>query len=243
VAGGEGLDPHGRALETPQEAFERIEAAVEAGDTDLGALGFWRLLATVKVDQTLARRWADAAGRIDRRAFEARVRPRFPIGLGNAVLIAVTGAGLVAAWVALETSSGPVAGLALLLAGGIWSVGLHDLAHWLVGRIGGIRFSCYFVGGPFPPRPGLKTDYASYLSATPRARAWMHASGAVATKLAPFLALALWPATDAPAWAAWGLLGLGVLQIVTDVAFSVRSSDWKKVRRELRIARQQRSAA
>jgi hypothetical protein len=65
----------------------------------------------------------------------------------------------------------------------------------------------------------------------------MHASGAVATKLAPFLALACWPATEAPAWAAWGLLALGVLQIATDVLFSVRSSDWKKVRRELRIAR------
>jgi hypothetical protein len=38
-------------------------------------------------------------------------------------------------------------------------------------------------------------------------------------------------------WAALLLLTLGVLQIVTDVLFSVRASDWKKFRREMRLAR------
>jgi hypothetical protein len=45
----------------------------------------------------------------------------------------------------------------------------------------------------------------------------------------------------APAWTAWALIALGLLLIGTDVAFSVRSSDWKKVRRELRVARVQAS--
>jgi hypothetical protein len=85
----------------------------------------------------------------------------------------------------------------------------------------------------------VKTDYASYLRASPVARAWMHGSGAVATKLAPFLALAFWPATGAPAWAALALAALGIFQIVTDVLLSTKSSDWKKVRRELRAARAQ----
>ena len=120
---------------------------------------------------------------------------------------------------------------------------LHCLAHWVVGRIVGIRFTWYFVGGPFPPRPGLKTDYATYLRTSPSARAWMHASGAIATKVAPFLALAFWPASDAPWWSAVALLALGVLQIVTDILFSVRSSDWKKVKRERSIARRQAAAA
>ncbi|MGH2672467.1 MAG: hypothetical protein ACRDHC_05785, partial [Actinomycetota bacterium] len=65
----------------------------------------------------------------------------------------------------------------------------------------------------------------------------MHASGAIATKLAPFVALAFWPSTVAPVWAAWALIALGVLQIATDIVFSVRRSDWKRVRRELRVAR------
>jgi hypothetical protein len=65
----------------------------------------------------------------------------------------------------------------------------------------------------------------------------MHASGALATKAAPFVALAFWWATDAPAWAAWACAALGVFEIVTDVVFSTKSSDWKKVARERRVAR------
>jgi hypothetical protein len=65
----------------------------------------------------------------------------------------------------------------------------------------------------------------------------MHASGAIATKLAPFVALALYPLTDAPAWAAWAVLALGIVQIVTDVLLSTKSSDWKKFNRERRAAR------
>jgi hypothetical protein len=64
----------------------------------------------------------------------------------------------------------------------------------------------------------------------------MHAAGAIATKLAPFVALALYPLTNAPAWAAWAVLAIGILQIVSDVLFSTKSSDWKKFKRERRAA-------
>jgi hypothetical protein len=224
--------------ESYQEALARIEAAVRGGDGDLRRLGFWRLVAKIKADRHLSAHWADAIGTIDRLAFERAKRLRPPVWLGNSVLLLGTLAGAAAVWLAIATTSEAIAGLALIAAGGIWSVTLHDLAHWLVGRAAGIRFTSYFLTWkPFPPRPGLKTDYATYLRAAPGTRAWMHASGALASKLAPFLALACWPATAAPGWAAWGLLALGALQIVTDVVFSIRSSDWKKVRRELRIAR------
>jgi hypothetical protein len=229
-------------IEDYQAAFERIRSAVDAGETDLKALGFWRLLARVKADPVLAHHWADAAGEIDRRAFEAGVKLRVPVWVGNLLLVAGTALGAVAVGVAFSASSDVVVGLALIAAGGIWSVSLHCLAHWVVGRMVGIRFTSYFVGGPFPPRPGLKSDYATYLRAEPEARAWMHASGAIATKLAPFIALGFWPATDAPWWAAAALLALGILQIVTDVLFSVKSSDWKKVKRERSIARRQAAA-
>jgi hypothetical protein len=224
-------------IEDYQVAFERVRAAVDAGDTDLKDLGFWRLLARVKADPVLAHHWADAAGEIDRRAFETGVKLRAPVWAGNLLLGIGTVVGGVGVAIAMSASSEVVAGLALIAAGGIWAVSVHCLAHWIVGRAVGIRFTWYFVGGPFPPRPGLKTDYATYLRAEPSARAWMHASGAIATKLAPFVALALWPATNAPGWAAWVLLGLGILQIVTDVAFSRTSSDWKKVARERAVAR------
>ncbi|HET9722924.1 MAG TPA: hypothetical protein VFR44_03660 [Actinomycetota bacterium] len=223
--------------EDVEEAFGRIEAAVQEGDTDLSRLGFWRVLRGVKADPELAARWADVAGRIDRSAFESSVGPRFPVWFGNAVLLLGTAFGGLAVVVAMRAEDRVVAGLALVVAAGVWSLTVHDLAHWIVGRLVGIRFTCYFIGGPFPPRPGLKTDYATYLRTPAAARAWMHASGALATKVAPFVALAFWWATDAPAWAAWACAALGVFEIVTDVVLSTKSSDWKKVARERRIAR------
>jgi hypothetical protein len=66
----------------------------------------------------------------------------------------------------------------------------------------------------------------------------MHASGAIATKVAPFVPLLFWSAADAPVWSALVLLAIGAVQIMTDLVFSVRSSDWKKVLRERAIARE-----
>jgi hypothetical protein len=229
------------STETYQDAFQRIEEAVDGGDTDLGRLGFWKLLAKVKVEPALAEHWADLAGRIDRKAFERGVNPRFPVWFGNAVLLAGTAVGAGAIWFAMTTSNETLSGLALVASAGIPSLSLHDPAHWGVGRLVGIRFTSYFFGGPFPPRPGIKTDYATYLRAAPEERALMHASGAIASKIAPFISLAFWPASDAPAWAAWVIVGMGVLQIVTDLLFSTKSSDWKKVRRERNVARAQHS--
>ncbi len=227
--------------ETFQDAFARIERAVATGQADLSRLGFWRLVRQVKADPVLSDHWAEQVGRIDRAAFEGRVRVRFPVALGNAVLALGTLVGAGAVVVALRTASAALAGVALIAAGAIWSVCLHDLAHWAAGRMVGIRFTHYFVGGPFPPRPGLKIDYASYLRAPPVERALMHASGALATKVAPFAALGFWWASDAPAWSAWVLVALGLVQIATDILFSTRSSDWKKVRRERGVARVHRS--
>jgi len=225
------------SAEDLQEVFGRIEAAVDAGDTDLARLGFWRALRPVKADPDLSAHWAEVAGRIDRKAFEARVRPRFPVWFGNLVLLLGTLVGGFAVVVAMNAADPNVAAIALIAAAGIWSVSVHCPAHWVVGRLVGIGFIAYSFGGPFPPRPGLKTDYATYLRTAPGARAWMHASGALATKVAPFVALGFWWATDAPAWAAWACGALGVFQIATDVLLSTKSGDWKKVARERRIAR------
>ena len=222
-------------------AFDRIEAAVDAGETDLGALGFWRLLARVKADRALSAHWAEQAGRIDRKAFEAGVRIRVPVWFGSSLLVGATLVGVVAIVIALRTEDETLAGLALVFAALDWSAAPHSLAHWLVGRMTGIRFTCYFLR-PLPPLPGIKIDYRSYLLASPEGRAWMHASGAIASKLGPLLALAFWPASVAPTWAAWFIVGYWALIIATDVFISTRRSDWKRVRRELRVARRQASA-
>lgn len=236
-----------------QETFARIERAVESGDTDLKRLGFWGLVDQVKLEPRLAHHWADVVGRIDRKAFEARVRPRFPVWFGNTLLLAgtVVLAALVPVGLALaEGFDEPRpgwGGLLILLAGGGLTATVHAPAHWLAGRLAGIRFLGYFLDGPLRIQPGLKIDYASYLRATPRGRALMHAAGALATKAAPFAVFAPAYIRHArldyallPSWSLWALLALGTVQIVTDIVWSTKASDWKKVRRELRIARAQR---
>ncbi|MEX0833895.1 MAG: hypothetical protein WD276_08540 [Actinomycetota bacterium] len=216
----------------------RIQAAVDRGETDLKALGFWRVVGRVKRDPALVERFADQIGRIDREAFETGVRLRFPVWFGNAVLLAgllIGGAGLV---VARRASSEAVAGVALLVSSGAFAVGVHDLAHWVVGRAVGMRFTAYFMKmWPPPPRPGIKTDYASYLRTPPSRRALMHAAGALASKVGGFVPLFFWPLTKAPVWAAIAVAVFAFGTVLTDVLWSVRSSDWKRVRRELRVAR------
>jgi hypothetical protein len=222
-----------------QDAFARIEAAVEAGDTDLRE--FWRLVRRVKADPMLCAHWAETIGRIDRAAFERRVHPRFPVWLGNALLTVgvLVGAGAIA--YAIGCDNPTVSGVLLVASGGVLTVSVHDLAHWVWGRAVGMRFLCYFLDGPMRIQPGLKTDYATYLRTPPRSRAAMHASGAIASKLAPVVPLALWPLAHAPAWSLAALAALTAVQLLTDVTFSVKRSDWKKVRRELAVARSQES--
>ena len=233
-----------------QDAFARIQEEVEAGRADLSRLGFWRLVREVKRDRALARHWAEEVGRIDRVAFERWVRPRFPVWLGNTVLLVATAVlvAFVPVAVALARDEAPsepiLPGLMLVAAAGGLSGSLHDLAHWAVGRLAGIRFTSYFLDGPLRIQPGIKVDYASYLWVSPAARAWMHAAGALASKIAPFavFAAAYLPHRTAnydlfPPWAMWGVLAIGVIQIVTDLTFSRKRSDWKKVGRELRVAR------
>jgi hypothetical protein len=217
--------------------LERIEVAVDGGDADLRGLGFWRIIAALKRDRVAIGRYADQAGRIDTAAFRAGVRTRVRPWVGVCAMLLLSVLGVVGVVLA-ATWTGIWAGLALLGAGAAWSVGWHVPAHAFVGWLAGIRYTDAFLGGPAPPRPGIKTDYATYLRAEPSLRAWFHASGAIATKLAPFVALALWPLTNAPGWAATALLALGAIQIVTDLTLSTKSSDWKKFRRERALARE-----
>ena len=231
---GGGLPPEG---EDYQDTFARMESAVDAGQTDLSRIGFWRLLRRVKVEPVLAEHWADQAGRIDRKAFETNVRFRFPVWFGNLVLLIGLLFGAAATVYGMRCDNPTVSGWAFVVAGVSWLVCVHDLAHWAVGRLVGISFLAYYIS--FPPWPGLKIDYASYLRASPAARAWMHASGALATKVAPFAALGFCLAANGAAWAVWVLAGIGALQIVTDILLSRTRSDWKRVARERALARAQ----
>ena len=215
--------------------LDRAEAAVAAGKP-LAGTGFWKAVDAARRDRLVAERYADRIAAIDRRSFEAQVRLRVPVWAGNAALGAGTAAGIAAVAAAPRFSG--IAGSLVFLGGlGALAVSTHSLAHWVVGRSTGMRFTHFFLGGPPPPRPGLKIDYATYLRVHPRKRAIMHASGAVVTKLVPFVLLPVAAAEGQPGWLLAVLVLVGAGQIATDVAFSTKTSDWKKVRRELRAAR------
>src|SRR5947207_1253407 len=103
--------------ETFQDRLARIEAAVDAGDTDASKLGFWRLVREIKVNAMLSAHWAEQVGRIDRKLFEARVRPRFPVWFGNVFLSVGMLVGAAAIAYAIACDNPAVSG-ALLLGSG-----------------------------------------------------------------------------------------------------------------------------
>jgi len=218
----------------PQEieaALDRSERALDEG-RGLTGTGFWRAVGQVKRDGALIDGYADRIAAIDRRAFERGVTLRVPAAVGILGLVGATAVGIAGVVFARDHAPSGLAPLAFLFGFGAILVGSHSLAHWVVGRLLGMRFTHVFLGGPPPPRPGLKTDYATYLRASAGARALMHASGAVLTKIVPFALIPFVP--EASSWLVWLLLGVGVFQILTDVFLSTKVSDWKKVKRELR---------
>ncbi len=216
-------------------ALDAAERALDRGE-GLAGTGFWKAVGAVKSDPGLAERHASRIAGIDRRAFLRWALLAVGARAGTAVMTLGTLLG-VALVVWAHSLSDPWNGLVLVAAGGGLLVATtHGLGHLIVGRLGGMRFTHWFVGSLLRPQPGVKVDYATYLRAHPRARAWMHASGAIVTKVVPFALMPLAWSGGFPPWAGWLLLAQGVLQIVTDAVWSVNTSDWKKFRREMSYA-------
>lgn len=219
-----------------EQALDRAQAALDER-RGLDGTGFWKAVGAARRDAALAEEYAGRVALIDRQAFEQGVRLRVPAALGTAVLAAGTGAGVAALALSSEISNRLWRSLVFLGAFGMIEVTTHSLAHWLVGRLMGMRFTHYFLGGPPPPRPGAKLDYATYLRVPPARRAAMHASGAVVTKVIPFALIPVARSLELQRWVVYLLVVIGIGQVVTDIFVSTKSSDWKKVKRELRAAK------
>ena len=223
-----------------EESLTRAEQAVDAGE-GLSGTGFWRAVSTVKSQPELAERYADRIAAIDERAHRDWAMLVIPLGVGAVIAVVAIMVGLALVWWAYALDGGPAI-VAFLIGSGVLIASTHALAHLVVGMILGIRFNYWFVGRISQPQPGVKVDYATYLRTKPVKRAWMHASGAIVTKAIPFLLIGAAVAADLPDWVAWALAAFGVATIATDVLWSTKASDWKKFRREMRFARDQRSA-
>lgn len=214
--------------------LKRAEEALDRGD-GLGGTGFWGAVSAAKKDASLISAHAERLAAIDRRGLEQWALATVPIGTGTAIAVGATLlglAGVAAAYYLDEPWNWLVFGAAtadLLVA-------THGLGHLAVGRAVGMRFTHWFIGKASQPQPGVKVDYATYLRTPARKRAWMHAAGALVTKVVPFALVPAAVAADLPTWVAWFLVITGVAAAATDAIWSTTKSDWAKFRREMSYA-------
>lgn len=222
------------------EAERVLSAVEERSATDpaagLAGSGFWKVVSAAKETRELAAEFAERIAAIDRAAFERWALLTVPLGVGTAAASVGTVVGLVLVGLAYSTPD-PWNGLLLLAGTGVLLVTTHGLAHLVVGRMAGIRFTHWFIGTVTRPQPGVKTDYATYLSTTAERRAWMHASGALMSKILPFALIPAGLIAGVSGWATTLLAVVGVVSIITDILWSTRVSDWKKFRREMAFAK------
>lgn len=217
-----------------EESLARAEVALASGQ-GLSGTGFWKAVSEVKRRPELVDRYADRIAAIDRQVHRRRALLVVPFLPGTVIAVAAMVAGLVLVGLAYRLSGG-AAVLVFLLGFVALIATTHGLGHLVVGRLLGIRFTDWYIAAVIRPQPGVKVDYSSYLRTNPRRRAWMHASGALVTKTLPFLLIGAVVAADLPGWLVWALVGFGLLQLVTDLVWSTKSSDWKRFRRELESA-------
>jgi hypothetical protein len=218
---------------TASGILREAHRSVEAGG-GLAGTGFWKLVGAIKKEPVLDR-FIDDVAEIDQRAFRNWAFITVPLAVGTSLMVfgTLVGIGLVA--VAYQVDD-LWSGVWILLGTGVLLVSTHGLAHLAVGTAVGIEFTYWFIGKITQPQPGVKTDYSTYLRTPARSRAWMHAAGALTTKLIPFLMVGASLAAGSPAWATWALIAGGVVALTTDVLWSTKASDWKKFQREMAYA-------
>lgn len=173
---------------------------------------------------------------------------RLSIVIGNTVQIAGIAAACVALALARSAHSKPTAIAAMIAAWLLLYFFCHGIAHWAVGRLLGIRFAFYTVGGTGNPEGypsglrwlfehlpffGVQTEKASMQKASPMAKAIMWSAGVTSSAVVPTLS-ALW---------AWGagvpgskpFLVFAVIWAIATLASNWRSltGDYSKARRTL----------
>jgi hypothetical protein len=217
-----------------EAALAAAEEALAAGSS-LSGTGYWPAVAAVKRERSQVSRFGDHIAAIDQTAFSNWAVIAVPLRVGTMLMVAATLGGLALIWWAYYLT-GFAASVVFLAGTGALLVTTHGLAHLMVGRLVGIRFTAWFIGTWLQPQPGVKVDYRTYLATSPAKRAWMHASGAITTKLLPFALVGAAAASGAQGWVVVALIGIGVVTIITDILWSTTASDWKKYRREMGFA-------
>ncbi len=168
------------------------------------------------------------------------------LSLSEGAIVTALGllSGLVSWWLALgSTQVSTVIVLTLYTWFALWFFS-HTLTHHIVGRLVGIRFQYYFVGRSairklklpvisrvmeHVPVLVLKTEGKSLAVATPRARRWMYASGALVSMALPWLVVPS-AIVKGPTWAGVFFLLLVLGNDVFTLYFSPKTGDLHRAR-------------
>jgi hypothetical protein len=133
---------------------------------------------------------------------QRKILGRLSVFTGNTIQITGLAAACVALALAQSTHSKPAAIAAMLAAWFLLYFCCHGIAHWAVGRLLGIRFTFYTVGGtgnptgyPFwlrwlfehLPFFGVQTEKVSMLEAAPMSKAIMWSAGVTSSAVFPTL--------------------------------------------------------
>jgi hypothetical protein len=174
---------------------------------------------------------------------------RLSIFVGNALQIAGIAAACFALGAARAMHSRVPAVVAMLAAWVLLYFFCHGIAHWVVGRLLGIRFAFYTVGGTGNPEAypaglrwvfahlpffGVQTEKASMQTATPMAKAIMWSAGVTSSAVVPTLgALYAWR-SGIPGSKLFLIFAI-VWAIATLASnWTSRTGDYSKARRALR---------
>jgi hypothetical protein len=176
-----------------------------------------------------------------------KIFARLSIAAGNAIQIG----GLLGAVVALNTaasSSNLIAVALVLLSFVLVYFCCHGIAHWAVGRLLGIHFAYYTIGGTANPEGwpaglrwifehlpffGVQTEKASMQTASPTAKAIMWSAGVTSSAVLPTLTMfCAW--REGVALGEWLFLG-SVFWSIGTLSSNWRSctGDYAKARRAL----------
>jgi hypothetical protein len=166
---------------------------------------------------------------------QRKIFSRLSIVAGNVVQIAGVVAACIALALARSAQSKPAALAAMIAAWLLLYFFCHGIAHWAVGRLLGIRFAFYTIGGTGNPEGypvglrwlfehfpflGVQTDKASMQKASPMAKAIMWSAGVTSSAVVPTLS-ALW------AWRS-GVPGSKLLLLFAVFwAIGTLSSNWR----------------
>lgn len=133
---------------------------------------------------------------------QRKVFSHLPIAAGNAIQIAGIVAACAALALARSAPSKPAAIAAMIAAWLLLYFCCHGIAHWAAGRLLGIRFAFYTVGGTGNPEAypaglrwlfehlpffGVQTEKASMQIASPMAKAIMWSAGVTSSAVVPTL--------------------------------------------------------